>query len=72
MLPEPRRVGSRGRGPLVVYALADAPQLRTLVIQGCCSRQVAAAFHDLLCPLLEEDAEVFVRGSVPRIRRRSW
>ena len=67
--PDPHRVGLCALGPLVVRALADAPQLHALVVERRRLHQVAAALLDLLGALLEQDAEVVARDGVHRIRR---
>ena len=53
----------------MVHTHADTPQLRALVVERRRLRQVAAALLGLLGALLEQDAEVSVRGGVPRICR---
>ena len=53
----------------MLHTLAEAKQLRALIAQRRRYCQVAAALHDLLRTLLQQEAEVVVRGSVPWIRR---
>ena len=61
--PEPSRVGPRALGPLVLHALAEAPQLRALIVQRRRRRRriTDVLLKDTLRTLLKQDAEVEMR-----------